>query len=604
MRIAQVTFFDFRGLRTGQVTLPPHAVLLGGNNVGKTAVVEAIALVFGRERITTQISDWDFFGGLPRPDSRFTIVCTVTDFRTNDPHDHPNWFVGESSAHPVWWHEDDGALTFETDCPAGASLAAQVALCGRYDEEDCEFETKRYFYHGAGNPFTDTCDVVPMRRLEELGVFVIPGNRQWDRLMSFGSSSFIKALRQSDAIPGEEIEKLKLELRNSKSGIENATDFKALLAAAEAELRSFLMLKSDSTLVYRTTSLDTFGVLQNLLPHVKDAQGNLLPLSKQGAGMVSLQSFLIVLAIAQKRKAAGKNFILVAEEPELHLHPSLHKRLANRIRAVSSQSLITTHSPLIAATYKPTESILMRNDAGTLTAERLRNEPVKDIKLNAIRKLYLQKREAFYEALLGAAVVIPEGEYDYEWLRLLQKVVESSDDGSSVLLPLSIVPTQDSAVVDTYSEVARFRENVLPIVDGDPQGQEYLDRFCALTHPPNDIVRLGEGAGIEYLAAWVLEPSLANPGPILKALLPALGKRTLKELQRALVIETNKKDRELRENLAAEVLEHALCVGRATEFLTDLSAVLTQSSTRNEGWKHSTSQTGVRIHVAAHIHKD
>src|SRR5271156_7189707 len=140
MRIAQVTFFDFRGLKSGQITLPLHGVLLGGNNVGKTGVVESIALVFGRERLTTQLSDWDFFGGLPQPDSRFTIVCTVTDFSTNNPTDHPNWFSGESSAQPVWWLEDKSTLTFEPDCPVGASLAAQVALCGRYDEENCEFE--------------------------------------------------------------------------------------------------------------------------------------------------------------------------------------------------------------------------------------------------------------------------------------------------------------------------------------------------------------------------------------------------------------------------------------------------------------------------------
>jgi hypothetical protein len=604
MRIAQVTFFDFRGLKSGQITLPLHGVLLGGNNVGKTGVVEAIALVFGRDRVTTQLSDWDFFGGLPQPDSRFTIVCTVTDFSTNNPTDHSNWFSGESSAQPVWWHEDKGALTFEPDCPVGASLAAQVALCGRYDEENCEFETKRYFYHGPGNPFTDSCDVVPFRRLEELGVFIIPGNRQWDRLMSFGSSSFLKALRQSDAIPGEEIEKLKLELRDSKSGVEDSSGFKAVLTSVEAELRSFLMLKTGSTLVYRTTSLDTFGVLQNLLPHVKDAQGVLLPLSRQGAGMVSLQSFLVVLAIAQKRKKAGKNFILVAEEPELHLHPSLHKRLANRIRAVSSQSLITTHSPLVAAAYKPSESILIRNKEGNLIAEPLRKEAVKDIKSNAIRKLYLQKREAFYEAILGGAVLIPEGEFDYEWLRLLQKVVESSDEGSTGSLPLSVVPTQDGAVVDTYSEVARFNSSLLPIVDGDPEGEIYLNKLCALTPPPKDVVRLGDDAGIELLAAWVLEPSLSNPGTALKSLLPTPTKRNLKELQRALVIETNKKDRELRETLASEALDNSMCVSRATEFLSDISAIFTQSPVKGAGWKRSISPGGVRIHVASHIRKE
>jgi hypothetical protein len=603
MRISQVDFFGFRGLKSGQVTLPQHCVLIGANNVGKTAIVEALALVFGRERIATQISDWDFYGGLPQPDSRFTIVCTITDFSTNNPKDHPAWFGGESAAQPVWWHEKRSVVTFESDCPAGASLAAQVALSGRYDDEDCEFEVRRYFYHGTGDPFTDGCDVVTLRRVEELGVFVIPGNRQWDRLMSFGSSSFLKALRQSGATPGDAIETLKRELRDSKSAIEEATEFKELLKIAESELRGLVMLKTDSTLVYRITSLDTYGVLQNLLPHVKDAQSTLLPLSKHGAGLVSLQSFLVVLAIAQKRKKAGKDFILIAEEPELHLHPSLHKRLANRIRAVSSQSLVTTHSPLVAAVYKPTESVFLRNTDGNLVAERLRAEPVKDIASNAIRKLYLQKREAFYEAILGAAVLVPEGEYDYEWLRLLQKVVESADEGQSVSLPLSVVPTQDSAVVDTYSEVARFSMNVLPILDGDPQGQDYLNKLCNLKCPPKRIVRLGEGAAIEVLAAWVLEPSLASPGPALIRLLPKLAERDLKGLQKALIVETNKKDRELRETLTSEALECPVSIRRAAEFFADISAILTQSKPKNSGWKESAGPGAVQIHVATHIRK-
>src|ERR1700757_4790221 len=140
MRIAQIDFAGFRGLKTGRVIFPTHSVLLGANNVGKTALVEAIALVFGRERVNPQLSDWDFFGGWPQPNSRFTIICTVTDFATDNPRDFPNWFAAESSAQPVWWHENTGTITCESDCPSGATLAAQVALCGRYDEEDCEFE--------------------------------------------------------------------------------------------------------------------------------------------------------------------------------------------------------------------------------------------------------------------------------------------------------------------------------------------------------------------------------------------------------------------------------------------------------------------------------
>jgi putative ATP-dependent endonuclease of OLD family len=97
MRIAQIGISGFRGIRTGCVALPQHVALLGPNNVGKTALTDALTLVFGRERISYQLTDWDFFGGAPKPDSLFTVVCTVTDFGDDDPDEHSDWFGGESS---------------------------------------------------------------------------------------------------------------------------------------------------------------------------------------------------------------------------------------------------------------------------------------------------------------------------------------------------------------------------------------------------------------------------------------------------------------------------------------------------------------------------
>jgi putative ATP-dependent endonuclease of the OLD family len=606
MRIAQIEISGFRGINSGCVVLPQHAALLGANNVGKTAVTDALALVFGRERMAYQLSDWDFFGGAPKPDTLFTIICTVTDFPSDEPEDHTDWFGGESAAHPIWWHEDHGKATCELDRPEGGKLAAQVALSARYEDETCDFETLRYFYHGPGNPFTDGCNKVSSKLLQELGVFILPAQRQWDKLLSFGSSSFLKVLRQAAAIPGEAIERLKAELRNPATTIEEAPTLRPLLASAEAELRRFLMLSAGGSLSYRATSLDTYGVLQSLLPHIKDSSGALLPLSRQGAGMVSLQAFLIVLAFAEKRKAAGKNFILVAEEPELHLHPSLHKRLANRIRAVSAQSVITTHSPLVAASYPPTQAVFLSNDNGSLSAQPMRRESTKDIKAHPIRKLYTQKREAFYEAILGPGTLVPEGEFDYHWLRLLQQLAECSEDETGAPLtvaPVSIVPTQDS-LAETYPEVARLRPDAVPVVDGDDGGDGYLVSLAKCKTPPTLCIQLGPGAAVECLAAWVLQPALASPGPHLSKLLGDPSGRHLRALQVALHESSAKKARELHECLAWEALETPACGTRAAELFNDFAAIIHGENPKNAGWQQSAHASGIPVWVAEHITKE
>lgn len=607
MRIAYLEISGFRGIESASFAIPEHGVLLGANNVGKTALTDALALLFGRERVSYQLSDWDFFGGQPKAETRFSIICTITGFLSNEPNQEPDWFCGESGAHPVWWHESEGRISYELDCPSGGQLAVQIALTARYDEENCEIETRRYFYNGRCDPFTDDCQTINPRRIQELGVFILPSNRQWDKLLSFGSSSFLKALRQADAVPGAYLEMLKAELRAPRTAIEEAPNLQPLLASAENELRRFTMLPEGRTLAYRPTSLDTFGVLQSLLPHVKDSAGKLLPLSRQGAGMVSLQSFLIILAFAEQRRTMGKNFILIAEEPELHLHPSLHRRLANRIRAVSSQSVITTHSPLIAASYPPIQTLFLQNADGRLSAVRLASEPVKEIKRNTIRKLYLQKRETYYGAILGSGVLIPEGEFDYDWLRLLQQLAECTEGAQStslVVAPISIIPTQDSSVVETYTEVTRLRPDAVPLVDGDKDGESYLRNLSSLSTPPRTTIRLGQEAAVECLAAWVLAPALKNPGVRLRELLPDPNLRSLKALQQALSDGTNKKSRDLHESLAWEALDTPACGARAVEFFNDIAAIITGGPPKNPGWQEQISAKGLHTWAATHVRKE
>jgi putative ATP-dependent endonuclease of the OLD family len=316
--------------------------------------------------------------------------------------------------------------------------------------------------------------------------------------------------------------------------------------------------------------------------------------------MVSLQSFLIVLSFAEQRKAAGKNFILIAEEPELHLHPSLHRRLANRIRAVSTQSIVTTHSPLIAATYKPNESIFLRNIKGGLRAEMVKDEPVSSITSKAIRKLYVQRREAFYDSILGGGILVPEGDFDYDWLLLIQRMVETSEEPWSETTPLSIVPTVDAAIVETYKEVGRLRPDAIPFVDGDTTGDQYIDALCKLDSPPRRLIRLGTGAGIEVLAAWILEPQLQNPGPTLAQLLPSPTDRNVLVLQRSLFTKVNKQDRNLHENLVAETIHQVESVRRAREFLDDIGSIVSGHEPKDSRWNKQT-RNRTDIYTAAHI---
>ena len=70
MRVCQLELIGFRGIQSGQVTFPEHGVLFGPNNAGKSSIIDALSLLFERDRMSRQLSHWDFFGGDPKPQSR------------------------------------------------------------------------------------------------------------------------------------------------------------------------------------------------------------------------------------------------------------------------------------------------------------------------------------------------------------------------------------------------------------------------------------------------------------------------------------------------------------------------------------------------------
>lgn len=229
MRICQLELKDFRGIQKGKVVLPKHTVLLGANNAGKSTIVEALALLFGRERMVSPISDWDFYNGSPQPDSRFYIIATVTDFVSNEPSEVPDWFIGDNVALPIWWNNKTLTFSTTTDQPDGTILATQIAMAGRYDDETCEFETIKYFYHGESDPFADGCSLVSWRLLREVGLFFLSSNREWDKLLSFRSSSLLKVIREYNALPGTTIEVIKRQLRTDVAKIEDTYPLSTIL---------------------------------------------------------------------------------------------------------------------------------------------------------------------------------------------------------------------------------------------------------------------------------------------------------------------------------------------------------------------------------------
>ena len=57
MRISRLMIRGFRGVQSGDLRLGSHTVLVGANNIGKTTIIEALALLFGRDRLVRTLTE-------------------------------------------------------------------------------------------------------------------------------------------------------------------------------------------------------------------------------------------------------------------------------------------------------------------------------------------------------------------------------------------------------------------------------------------------------------------------------------------------------------------------------------------------------------------
>ena len=86
MHIVRLKISGFRGVRSADITLGRHAVLVGPNNSGKTTVIEALALLFGRDRLVRRLPERP---GMPARDRpvwerfRFKAASDLRDFGTD-----------------------------------------------------------------------------------------------------------------------------------------------------------------------------------------------------------------------------------------------------------------------------------------------------------------------------------------------------------------------------------------------------------------------------------------------------------------------------------------------------------------------------------------
>ena len=512
MKLLALSIRGFRGVQRADLRFGQHDVLVGPNGAGKSTIIDALSLVFGRTRLVRDLTEHDFYGSFPEATSRIRIVATLAGFDGNDPERHDTWFR-EGRAVPKWWNSSTGRIEPEPGDAAG-TLCAQVAYAARFDLEDLMVESIRYFHDDDDieDPFLDdVVQPIPTRLFDDIGYYVLPARRTWEAVASFASELFRKAVATVGGIPAQTILGERDRLRAPDAPLEEAAGLAPLVGRINRQLAE--LLPDAPRFQLRLTATDSESLLRALVPHYAGSDGVPLPVGRHGMGLLSLQTFILLLELGRERVRLGKPFLFAMEEPELHIPPGMQRRLISQAVSIAEQTICTSHSPRVAAYYPATSVQLLDRNRARFAATPILSAPLDGNAPNALRKLFRDDRARLVEALMHHRVLIPEGRTEYEWFRLLSDVLETGEialDGADTDTPafgtvIGVVPTHDGAVAEVYDALRTLRRGLVPLVDGDDAGAMKIDQVHGSDPMPERILRWRDGWTMEDAIGWILD---------------------------------------------------------------------------------------------------
>lgn len=339
MKINKVRIENFRCVRELDLELDETTVLIGANNAGKTAIMEAIRIALSRR-----------WGQRGTGFTEYDVHCAE---ETHDPKTAPpvRVFLNFEEQPDQPWDADMVAALEDIAVLAdnGSNLIALRVTC-QWSEEKESFEPAWEFLDAAGQPLTQKAQ----RAMNLSGffayapLFYLAALR--DAADEFGARSSLWArLLKSIRIPAEVEGEVKGSLDVLDAQLLNADPRLGEIAETIGQAAKVAIGQSEGDARLRMLPMNTWDLIsrasvvlqnENLRPW--------LPLDHHGQGIQSLSViFLFQAAVFQQlvEEQPGTEPIFLLEEPEAHLHPQAARTLWDRITALPGQKLVTTHSP-------------------------------------------------------------------------------------------------------------------------------------------------------------------------------------------------------------------------------------------------------------------
>lgn len=424
MQISRLSIRNFRGLKEAELEFRGHTLLIGGNNVGKSTICEALELALGPDRQSRfpVVEEYDFYNACYLDAEGKPVDIWIEVLLT----DVTPTVRRSCRGYLERWEPNKRELLTQGEIDdvdaEGLQWALRLITIARYNPEEDEFQASTHYATSYDANNEDESRVSRAIR-RTFGFLYLRALRTGSRALSLERGSLLDVILRIQSLQTGIWEHVRGRLETLTPPIDDgAKKLTPVLQSIEQRLSDYIMIANPGQSTRLFVSQLTREHLRKTLSFFLSVSPDQKPVPFQDVGTGTLNTLVLALLsfIAELKE---ENVIFAMEEPEIALPPHTQRRIADYLLKKTTQCLVTSHSPYVIESFDPEQTlILRRNDTGTVTGQLV--TLAADVKAKTYRR---HLRRGFAEAMLAKGVIVAEGFTEVAAIQAVASAMETAD---------------------------------------------------------------------------------------------------------------------------------------------------------------------------------